>query len=181
MATLNVETIKLIGNGVLDAKHVAVLLQADMLAEEAAVDALQMNRVCAIIEDAKEILIKGEPEQRQLIKDSNPDEPVGLNEFGLKMVETLYPDKFKDGTHFTHKGNVYCVDLKKSLRMTDGKGNPIKGTLYTQIRAIDSKKKELSQESSRLTKKRAELVAELVQKHPKKDLFDTKRTLKVIR
>ena len=31
MNTLNLETIKLIGNGVLDAKHVAVLLQADML------------------------------------------------------------------------------------------------------------------------------------------------------
>ena len=49
MATLNVETIKLIGNGVLDAKHVAVLLQADMLEQEAAVDALQMNRVCTAI------------------------------------------------------------------------------------------------------------------------------------
>ena len=36
MQTLNVETIKLIGNGVLDAKHVAVLLQADMLEQEAA-------------------------------------------------------------------------------------------------------------------------------------------------
>ena len=52
MATLNLETIKLIGNGVLDAKHVAVRLQADLLAEEAAVDTLQMSRVCAIIEDA---------------------------------------------------------------------------------------------------------------------------------
>jgi len=59
MPTLNVETIKLIGNGVLDAKHVAVLLQADMLTEEAAVDALQMNRVCAIMTDAqKEALTK---------------------------------------------------------------------------------------------------------------------------
>ena len=60
MATLNVETIKLIGNGVLDAKHVAVLLHADMLAEEAAIDSLQMNRVCAILSDAQEQLIKGD-------------------------------------------------------------------------------------------------------------------------
>jgi len=63
MATLNVETIKLIGNGVLDAKHVAVLLQADMLEQEAAVDALQMNRVCAIMSDAQELLVKGDEKE----------------------------------------------------------------------------------------------------------------------
>lgn len=57
MATLNVETIKLIGNGVLDAKHVAVLLQADLLEQEASVDALQMNRVCAVMIDAQELLV----------------------------------------------------------------------------------------------------------------------------
>ena len=63
MATLNVETIKLIGNGVLDAKHVAVLLQADMLEQEAAVDSLQMNRVCAILSDAQEMLVKGDAKE----------------------------------------------------------------------------------------------------------------------
>lgn len=65
MATLNVETIKLIGNGVLDAKHVAVLLHADMLEQEAAVDALQMNRVCAVMSDAQELLVKGDAKQKK--------------------------------------------------------------------------------------------------------------------
>jgi len=65
MATLNVETIKLIGNGVLDAKHVAVLLQADLLEQEASVDALQMNRVCAVMIDAQELLVKGDAKQKK--------------------------------------------------------------------------------------------------------------------
>ena len=181
MATLNLETIKLIGNGVLDAKHVAVLLQADMLAEESAVDTLQMSRVCAIIEDAKELLVKGDPDQRKRIKEDNPDEPVGLNEFGLQMVQMLYPDKYEDGTHFEHKGGEYCVDIKKSLRLFDDDGTPIKGKIFSEIRAIDEQKKELSNENSRLTRLRAEKVKEAVQKHPKKAEFDYRRTFKVIR
>ena len=181
MATLNLETIKLIGNGVLDAKHVAVMLQADMLAEEAAVDTLQMSRVCAIIEDAKELLVKGDPEQRKRVKESNPNEPVGLSEFGLQMVEALYPDKYEDGTHFEHKGGEYCVDIKKTLRLFDENGEPIRGRIFSEIRDIDEQKKALSDENSRLTRLRADKVKEAAKKHPKKAQFDYKRVLKVIR
>ena len=97
MATLNVETIKLIGNGVLDAKHVAVLLQADMLEQEAAVDALQMNRVCAIISDAQELLVKGDEKNGQ----------KGLAQFGIEEAQSLYPSFYENGKEFEHEGGVF--------------------------------------------------------------------------
>ena len=45
MQSLNVETIKLIGKGVLNAQDVAALLEANMVAEAAALDAIEQTRV----------------------------------------------------------------------------------------------------------------------------------------
>ena len=170
MATLNVETIKLIGNGVLDAKHVAVLLQADMLAEEAAIDTLQMNRVCAIVSDAQELLVKGDEKNGQ----------KGLAAFAIDLVQTLYPEAYESGKEFTHGGGKFYVERKESVILEDEEGNPLEGKDFERIYAIDRQKKELTRKQSALTAKRKVAIDELLEKHPylRKEV---KRTLKVKR
>lgn len=170
MATLNVETIKLIGNGVLDAKHVAVLLQADMLAEEAAVDALQMNRVCAILSDAQDLLTKGDEADKQ----------KGLAEYGIELVKIMHPDEYESGKEFEHKGGKYYVEKKETVILTDKEGKPYEGKDFAKIYAIDKQKKELTRKQSELTIKRKAAMTELLNKHPYLDR-DVKRTLKVKR
>ena len=170
MATLNVETIKLIGNGVLDAKHVAVLLQADMLAEEAAVDALQMNRVCAIMTDAQELLVKGDEKNGQ----------KGLAAFGIDLVKTLYPEAYESGKEFEHEGGKFYVEKKEIPILVDEEGKPYEGKDFAKIHAIDAKKAELTKKQSALTVQRRTAMDALLEKHPylRKDV---KRTLKVKR
>ena len=65
--------------------------------------------------------------------------------------------------------------------MVDENGKPKKGTVYTELRRIDAQKKELTNEQSRLTKRRAEIVADFAMNHPKAAEFDITRTLKVMR
>ena len=65
--------------------------------------------------------------------------------------------------------------------MVDENGKPKKGTVYTELRHIDAQKKELTNEQSRLTKRRAEIVDDFAKKHPKAAEFDITRTLKVMR
>ena len=170
MATLNVETIKLIGNGVLDAKHVAVLLQADMLEQEAAVDALQMNRVCAIISDAQELLVKGDEKEGR----------KGLAAFGIEEAQTLYPDFYESGKEFEHAGGKYYVEKKESPILQDEKGKPYEGKDFEKIYAIDAKKAVLTRQQSALTVKRKQVVRDLLEKHPYIRM-EVKRTLKVKR
>ena len=168
MQTLNVETIKLIGNGVLDASHVAVLLQADMLAEEAAIDSLQMNRVCAVMSDAQELLIKGDKDRK------------GLAAYGIELVQKLYPTYYENGKEFVHEGCKYYVEKKETPILTDEKGKPYEGKDFAKIYAIDAQKAALTKKQSELTAKRKAAISELLDKHPylRKDV---KRTLKVIR
>jgi len=170
MQTLNVETIKLIGNGVLDAKHVAVLLQADMLEQEASVDALQMNRVCAIISDAQELLVKGDEKEGR----------KGLAAFGIEEVKTLYPSFYESGKEFNHEGGKYCVEIKKTPILKDENGEPYQGKDFEKIYAIDAQKAELTRKQAALTLKRKSVIMELMQKHPYLQM-DVKRTLKVKR
>ena len=170
MATLNVETIKLIGNGVLDAKHVAVLMQADMLEQEAAVDALQMNRVCAVISDAQELLVKGDEKEGR----------KGLAAFGIEEVQTLYPEFYESGKEFEHAGGKYYVEKKESPILHDEKGKPYEGKDFEKIYELDAKKAVLTRKQSALTVKRKEAVKELLGKHPYIRM-EVKRTLKVKR
>lgn len=170
MATLNVETIKLIGNGVLDAKHVAVLLQADLLAEEAAIDTLQMNRVCAIMNDAQELLVKGDEQSGQ----------KGLAEFGIELVRELHPAEYESGKEFEHKGGRFYVEIKKTPILKDKDGNPFEGKDFAKVYAIDAQKANLTKKQAALTLKRKAAIQELLNKHPYID-FDEKRTLKVKR
>ena len=183
MATINLETVKLIGNGVLDAKHVAVLMQADLLAEEGALDPIQMSRVCAIMSDAEELVFKGDKDEREQFEQDHPGEPMTVQDLALSQVEQLYPQAYEDGTQFRHPGGIYSVDIKRKLRLTDDKGKPLQGKLYTQIRAIDAEKKLHAQETARLTRLRAEVIDQYAEAHPKKakTMFDIKRTLKVMR
>ena len=171
MQTLNVETIKLIGKGVLNAQDVAALLEANMVAEAAALDAIERTRVCAIVKDAQDLLAKDDPKTGK----------IGVGTLALEEVAELYPDKYVDGTHFEHGNGSYCVDIKKSLRMVDENGKPKKGTVYTELRRIDAQKKELTNEQSHLTKRRAEIVNDFAMNHPKAAEFDITRTLKVMR
>ena len=170
MNILNLETIKLIGNGVLDAKHVAVLLQADMLEQEAAVDALQMNRVCAVMSDAQELLVKGDEKSGK----------QGLATLGIEEVKTLYPDYYESGKEFEHEGGKYYVEKKESPILQDEEGNPYVGKDFEKIYALDAKKAILTRQQSALTVKRKQAVQELLEKHPyiRKNV---KRTLKVKR
>ena len=170
MQTLNVETIKLIGNGVLDAKHVAVLLKADMLTEEAAIDSLQMNRVCAIMTDAEELLVKGDEKSGE----------QGLATFGIELARQLYPKEFESGKEFEHEGGKYYVEKKETVILEDEEGKPYEGKDFAKIYAIDAQKKALTQKQSELTIKRKAAIAELLNKHPylRRDI---KRTLKVKR
>jgi hypothetical protein len=170
MNTLNLETIKLIGNGVLDAKHVSVLLQADMLAEEAAVDPIQMNRVCAILTDAQELLVKGD-------KKSNTK---GLNEIGKELVRTLHPQEYESGKQFDHEGCTYYVETKRTPILKDQNGNPYQGADFDRIQAIDRRKDELARKQKELTKQRNEAIDKLVLKHPYLQM-EVKRILKVVR
>jgi hypothetical protein len=170
MATLNVETIKLIGNGVLDAKHVAVLLHADMLAEEAAVDALQMNRVCAILSDAQELLVKGDEKTGQ----------KGLAEFGIELAEALHPEEYETGKEFVHEGCKYYVEKKETPILKDMNGQPYQGKDFERIYALDKQKAALTKKQSQLTAKRKMYMDELLEKHPYLQK-DVKRTLKVKR
>ena len=170
MATLNLETIKLIGHGVLDAKHVAVLLQADMLAEEAAVDALQMNRVCAILSDAQDLLTKGDEADKQ----------KGLAEYGIELVQIMHPAEYESGKEFEHKGGKYYVEKKEEVVLKDKDGKPYEGKDFAKIYAIDAQKKELTRKQAALTVKRKELIKELLVKHPYLERI-IKRTLKVKR
>ena len=170
MATLNVETIKLIGNGVLDAKHVAVLLQADMLEQEAAVDSLQMNRVCAILNDAQEMLVKGDAKEGR----------KGLAEFGIELAKELHPEEFESGKEFEHEGGKYYVEKKETPILTDKDGNPYQGKDFEKIYSIDKQKAELTRKQSALTRKRKEAVEELLHDHPYLQT-EVKRTLKVKR
>ena len=170
MQTLNVETIKLIGNGVLDAKHVAVLLQADMLAEEAAIDALQMNRVCAIISDAQELLVKGD----------DKDGTKGLAAFGIELVQQLHPAEYESGKEFEHGGGKFYVEKKEVPILHQDDGTPYEGKDFQKIYAIDAQKAALTKKQSELTAKRRIAMDELLVKHPyiRRDI---KRTLKVKR
>ena len=168
MATLNLETIKLIGNGVLDANHVAVLLQADMLAEEAAIDALQMNRVCAIMKDAQEVLVKGDKDIK------------GLAQYGIELVKIAHPDEYESGKEFEHAGGKYYVEKKETVILKDENGDPYEGKDFQKIYAIDAQKAALTKKQSQLTVKRSEAISELLEKHPylRREI---KRTLKVKR
>jgi len=170
MPTLNVETIKLIGNGVLDAKHVAVLLQADMLTEEAAVDALQMNRVCAIMTDAQEILVKGD--KKTGLK--------GLAAFGIELAQALHPVEYENGKEFEHEGCKYTVEKKVTPILTDEEGKRYEGKDFEKIYAIDAQKEALTKKQSQLTARRKVAIEELMVKHPylRKTI---KRVLKVKR
>ena len=170
MQTLNVETIKLIGNGVLDAKHVAVLLQADLLAEEAAIDTLQMNRVCAIMSDAQELLVKGD----------EPTGQKGLAQYGIELVRELHPAEYESGKEFEHGGGRFYVEIKKTPILKDKDGNRFEGKDFAKIYAIDDQKAALAKRQAELTLKRKAAIKELVNKHPYLD-FDEKRTLKVKR
>ena len=134
MQTLNLETIKLIGNGVLDAKHVAVLLQADMLEQDAAIDALQMNRVCAIMSDAQELLVKGDEKEGR----------KGLAAFGIELAQALHPVEFENGTEFDHNGGKFYVEKKVTPILKDENGNPYQGKDFEKIYSIDAQKAELS-------------------------------------
>ena len=169
MATLNLETIKLIGNGVLNANDVAVLLKADMKTREAAVDALQQTRVCAIIDDAKELLLKGNPETHD-----------GLLEQGLQIAQAEHAEEFEHGGQFNHNGGKFIIEIKRTPRLVDEEGKPLRGKDFTEIRQIDQQKKELSAEQSRLTRERANKITTLMEKHPKLKV-DITRTLKVKR
>ena len=170
MNTFNVETIKLIGNGVLDAKHVALLMHADMLAEEAAIDALQMNRVCAIVNDAQERLVKGDEK----------DGLKGLADYGIELAEIAHPVEFENGKEFEHNGGKFYVEKKETVILHDDDGRPYEGKDFEKIYAIDRQKRELTQKQSSLTVKRKLAVEELRKKHPYLKT-DIKRTLKVKR
>ena len=170
MQTLNVETIKLIGNGVLDAKHVAVLLQADMLEQEAAVDSLQMNRVCAILTDAEEMLVKGDEKEGR----------KGLAQFGIELAKELHPVEYENGKEFEHEGGKFYVEKKETPILKDENGKPYEGKDFEKIYSIDRQKAELTRKQAALTVKRKAAIAELVQKHPYLRM-DVKRTLKVKR
>ena len=170
MATLNLETIKLIGNGVLDAKHVAVLLQADMLAEEAAIDSLQMNRVCAIMSDAQELLVKGD----------DKDGTKGLAQYAIELAEELHPEEFENGKEFEHEGGKFYVEKKEKIILEDENGNPYKGKDFESIYRIDEQKKDLTKKQAALTVKRKQAIAKLKEKHPYLR-SETIRTLKVKR
>ena len=141
MNTLNVETIKLIGNGVLDAKHVALLLHADMLAEDAAIDSLQMNRVCAILSDAEEQLVKGD--EKKGVK--------GLAAYGIELAKELHPDEYESGKEFEHGGGKFYVERKETVTLVDDNGQPYEGKDFAKIYAIDKQKKELTRKQSELT------------------------------
>ena len=168
MATLNLETIKLIGNGVLDAKHVAVLLQADMLAEEAAIDSLQMNRVCAIMSDAQELLVKGDKTTQ------------GLADYGIELAEKMHPEEYASGKEFEHEGGKFYVEKKEKVILEDENGNPYKGKDFESIYHIDEQKKDLTKKQAALTVKRKQAIAKLKEKHPYLR-SETIRTLKVKR
>ena len=170
MQTLNVETIKLIGNGVLDAKHVAVLLQADLLAEEAAIDTLQMNRVCAIMNDAQELLVKGDEKNGQ----------KGLADYAIELVREMHPKEYESGKEFEHAGGRFYVEIKRTPILKDKEGNPYQGKDFAKIYAIDAQKAALAKKQSELTIKRKAAITELLNKHPYIDC-DEKRTLKVKR
>lgn len=170
MATLNVETIKLIGNGVLDAKHVAVLLQADMLEQEAAVDALQMNRVCAILSDAQELLVK----------DDEKEGRKGLASYGIELAQLQHPAEYESGKEFEHDGGKYCVELKRTPILVDENGKRFEGKDFAKVYAIDDKKAELTRKQAELTAERRLALAKLISNHPYLQ-FDVKRTLKVKR
>ncbi len=170
MATLNLETIKLIGNGVLDAKHVAVLLHADLLAEEASVDSLQMNRVCAILNDAEELLVKGD--EKANIK--------GLAEFGIELAQIQHPVEYEEGTEFEHAGGKYYVEKKVTPILVDDNEKRYEGKDFAKIYAIDDQKEQLTRKQKQLTIKRKGLIAELIEKHPYLKMKTT-RTLKVKR
>ena len=170
MQSLNVETIKLIGNGVLDVKHVAVLLQADMLAEEAAIDSLQMNRVCAILTDAEELIVKGDEKEGK----------KGVAAFGIELARQLYPKEYESGKEFEHEGGKFYVEKKETVILEDEEGNPYEGKDFAKIYAIDAQKKALTQKQSELTVKRKVAIADLLKKHPYLHR-DVKRTLKVKR
>ena len=170
MSTLNVETIKLIGNGVLDAKHVAVLLQADMLEQEAAVDALQMNRVCAIMSDAQELLVKGDEKAGE----------KGLASYGIELAKIAHPEEYESGKEFEHEGGKFYVERKETVILTDEEGKPYEGKDFEKIYAIDKQKKELTRKQSELTAKRKLEITALLNKHPYLRREVT-RTLKVKR
>ena len=170
MATLNLETIKLIGNGVLDAKHVAVLLQADMLEQEAAVDSLQMNRVCAIISDAQELLVKGEEKEGR----------KGLASYGIELAQHLHPEEYESGKEFEHEGGKYYVEKKVTPILKDEDGEPLQGKDFEKIYALDLQKAELTRKQSALTAKRKAMIEELMHKHPYLRV-EIRRTLKVKR
>lgn len=170
MNSLNLEMIKLIGSGVLDAKHVALLLHADMLEHEAAVDALQMNRVCAVMSDAQELLVKGDEKAGE----------QGLAALAIEEVKRLYPANYESGKEFEHEGGKYYVETKRTPILVDEDGKPLQGSDFAKIYAIDAQKVELTKKQSKLTAKRRDAMEELKKKHPYLRM-EVKRTLKVKR
>lgn len=178
--TMNTETLQLIASGAMGAKHVALLMQADMLAEESALDTLQMARVATIIGQAQDILLKGDPEEREQLKQLHPQEPVGMAEMGIELVKQLYPERYADGKEFRHKGCRYYVEQKTTPILQDAEGKPLQGKDFANIYRIDERKRELARKQAELTRTRKEAITKLMEKHPYLQL-DVKRTLHVIK
>ena len=167
--TFNHDAIQMIATGVMNAKHLSLLLEADMLNAETNIDELQRTRVCTILHDAQERLVKGDE-----------DRPRGLANMSLELAAELYPEEYKNGGEFVHKGCAYQVELRRKPILTDDNHEPLRGKEFEKIYRIDEQKAALAEKQSSLTRKRADAVKDGIAMHPYLQ-FEETRTLKVMR
>ena len=167
--TFNHDAIQMIASGVMNAKQLSLLLEADLLNAETNIDELQCTRVCTILHDAQEQLVKGDK-----------GKSVGLAEMSLALAATLYPEEYEHGGEFVHKGCAYQVELRRKPILTDDDDEPLRGKEFEKIYRIDAQKAALAEKQSSLTRKRADAIKDVIALHPYLR-FEETRTLKVMR
>ena len=167
--TFNHDAIQMIASGVMNAKQLSLLLEADLLNAETNIDELQCTRVCTILHDAQEQLVKGDKAKS-----------VGLAEMSLALAATLYPEEYEHGGEFVHKGCAYQVELRRKPILTDDDDEPLRGKEFEKIYRIDALKAALAEKQSSLTRKRADAIKDVIALHPYLR-FEETRTLKVMR
>ena len=161
--TLNQHAIQLIANGTMDAEQLSLLIKADLLDPAANIDWLQMARVCTVLSDAQEIVLKGTKEAREQAK--NTGEPTGVTDYAIAQARRLYPDKTEANKMFKHLGLGYKAENRGKYKMVDANGEPLTGALIDKLARLDAKKQDLSEKQKDLTQERRRVLDQIVKKY----------------
>ena len=161
--TLNQHAIQLIANGTMSAEQLSLLIKSDLLDPAAQMDWIQMTRVCTVLSDAQQLILKGTDEARERAEQTG--EPAGVVDYAIAQARALYPDKTEANKMFKHLGLGYKAENRGKYKMVDENGEPLTGKLIDKLARLDAKKQELSEKQKELTADRKKTLDQIVDKY----------------